>query len=63
MLLKRVSQETPVLESLQAWSVIKRDSNIGVSSEVLEIFKNNYFEKHLEKTAFVYIFEKLRIVV
>ena len=34
-------------------ALLKRGSNIGVSCEYWQIFKNNHFEEHLGKVAFL----------
>ena len=40
------------LQDLRTVTLLKRDSNTGVSYEICELFKNTYFEKHLRTTAF-----------
>ena len=58
--MRNIHRKTTVLESLfikarRSATLLKMDSNIGISSEYCEIFKNTYFEEHLRTTTFVNI--------
>ena len=43
-----ISQEKTCIGALRPATLLKRDSNTG---EICEIFKNTYFEDHLQTTA------------
>ena len=50
-----IHRKTPLLHSLfnkNYWTLLERESNAGVFLWICEIFKNIYFEKHLQWAAF-----------
>ena len=58
--MRNIHRKTLVLESLliKAWrsaTLLKMDSNIGISSEYCEIFRNTYFEERLRTATAVNI--------